>query len=219
MPVEQRPSLEDIEQCLPQTQCTQCSYPSCTDYAQALSVKDADINRCPPGGDTTIAALAQLFGSSGKSLASDCQPFTQRLTAIVREAHCIGCTLCIAPCPTDAIIGAAKHMHSVVQQNCTGCGLCVNYCPVDCIDMIAYTPKPPGQRWKHFGDEEVRHWKTLAEKRKARQKLSAETLAPEIDSLELKRQIRDAVNRERNKRCKNARKQSVRARQHFDVTI
>ncbi len=209
MPGERHISLEDIDQCLPQTQCTECDFPSCADYAKALHERRTDINRCPPGGDVTITALAQLIDRPDVNLASDCKPFTGRLTAVVREADCIGCTLCIAPCPTDAIIGAAKHMHSVLQQNCTGCGLCVSHCPVDCIDLIEYHLKTPGQRWPHFDDHEVSYWKTLAKRRKLRLDSSDEPPAPAANSSELRRHIREAVNRERTRRWKKQKRSSA----------
>ena len=56
--------------------------------------------------------------------------------AYIREDECIGCTKCIQACPVDAILGAAKQMHTVIASECTGCDLCVEPCPVDCIDMI-----------------------------------------------------------------------------------
>lgn len=58
------------------------------------------------------------------------------LIANIREEECIGCTKCIAACPIDAIIGAAKLLHSVLNEECIGCQLCVAPCPMNCIEMI-----------------------------------------------------------------------------------
>ena len=55
--------------------------------------------------------------------------------AVIDEVRCIGCTLCIAVCPVDAIVGATKLMHTVIAEACTGCELCIAPCPVDCITM------------------------------------------------------------------------------------
>ena len=200
------PTLDDIESCLPQTQCTKCGYPSCSEYAVAVRERSADINRCPPGGEVTTKALANLLAAVNKPLAEDCEPFPGRQIARIRETDCIGCTLCIAPCPTDAIIGTNKHMHTVLLQNCTGCGICVDFCPVDCIEMIAYQPPGPGLKWTDFSEDEVSHWSGLARRRKTRLKSSDTNSIDAPDSVELKSQIREAVNRERSRRWKQAKR-------------
>lgn len=131
---------EDINKLLPQTQCGQCSFPGCMPYALAISKNEADINRCPPGGQDTINDLANLLNLEPKPLADDISPAPkQEMVAVINEPECIGCVLCIKACPVDAIIGAPKQMHTVVADLCTGCDLCIAPCPMDCITM---EPKP-----------------------------------------------------------------------------
>lgn len=129
-----------LEACLPQTQCGQCDYPGCRPYAEAIVAGHADINQCPPGGQDTINALARLRGRATKALDPDHGEEGDAKLAFIREESCIGCKLCIKACPVDAILGAAKVMHTVIASECTGCDLCVAPCPVDCIDMIAAPP-------------------------------------------------------------------------------
>jgi len=126
-----------IDRLLPQTQCAQCGYPGCRPYADAIATNQAPINQCPPGGDATIEALAALLGKPVVALNSDFGEFKPPLLAVIREDECIGCTLCIKACPVDAIVGAAKLMHTVIEDQCTGCELCLPPCPVDCIDLVA----------------------------------------------------------------------------------
>ena len=122
-----------IDALLPQTQCTRCGYHACRPYAEAIAAGTADINRCPPGGPQTIVALAALTGRPVQPLDATCGAYGSQTIARIDEAACIGCTLCIAACPVDAIIGGAKRMHAVLPSLCSGCGLCVPPCPVDCI--------------------------------------------------------------------------------------
>lgn len=124
-----------IDALLPQTQCRRCGYDGCRPYAEAVAAGESDINRCPPGGAATVERLAALTGAPAKPIAPDCGEAWPPKVAFIREAECIGCTRCIQVCPTDAIIGAAKQMHTVIEYDCTGCELCVPACPVDCIDM------------------------------------------------------------------------------------
>lgn len=142
-----RDSVTDrIDQLLPQTQCGQCGYPGCRPYAQAIAEGDA-INKCPPGGDAGIRTLAALLAVEPLPLdAAHGEAKPAPLVAFIREDECIGCTKCIQACPVDAILGAAKHMHTVIANLCTGCDLCVAPCPVDCIDMIA--PPQTLQAWR-----------------------------------------------------------------------
>ncbi len=134
--VEGDPLVEQIDALLPQTQCGQCTYPGCRPYAEAIASGEADINQCPPGGETTIMALADLLDREPKPLNPENGQVKPKMVAVIDEQRCIGCTLCIQACPVDAILGAAKHMHTIIAPECTGCELCVAPCPVDCIDMV-----------------------------------------------------------------------------------
>jgi electron transport complex protein RnfB len=130
-------SLADrIDALLPQTQCTKCGYPACRPYAEAIAKGETDINRCPPGGEAGVRKLAALLRQVAKPLDPSCGIEQPRRVALIDEALCIGCTLCIQACPVDAIVGAANLMHTVVTELCSGCDLCVPPCPVDCIDMV-----------------------------------------------------------------------------------
>ncbi|MCX2982968.1 electron transport complex subunit RsxB [Halieaceae bacterium IMCC14734] len=134
---EGNPISEQINAILPQTQCGQCGYPGCRPYAEAIADGEA-INRCPPGGEGTIAQLADLLDVEAIPLdAEHGEEKAAASVAFIREDECIGCTKCIQACPVDAILGAAKQMHTVIASECTGCDLCVEPCPVDCIDMIS----------------------------------------------------------------------------------
>jgi len=130
--VEGDPIVDRIDALLPQTQCGQCGYPGCRPYAEAISGGDL-INKCPPGGQATVKALAELLDVPEPEL--DGEADNVKSVAFIREAECIGCTKCIQACPVDAILGAAKQMHTVIASECTGCDLCVEPCPVDCIEM------------------------------------------------------------------------------------
>jgi len=138
--VQGDPLVEKVDSILPQTQCGQCGFPGCRPYAEAITQGEADINRCPPGGQQTVDELAELLGVESKSLDPERGEEKSPMVAIIREPECIGCTLCIQACPVDAILGAAKQMHTVIEAECTGCVLCVEPCPVDCIDMVEIKP-------------------------------------------------------------------------------
>ena len=141
-------AVDAVDALLPQVQCGRCGYDACRPYAQALVRGDADLNRCPPGGDATIAALARILGRPVRALDPACGASGSRETAIIDEGACIGCTVCIRACPVDAIIGARKWMHTVLESECTGCGLCVEPCPVDCIAMApARTGPATSEGW------------------------------------------------------------------------
>jgi Na+-translocating ferredoxin:NAD+ oxidoreductase subunit B len=126
-----------IDDLLPQTQCGRCAHSGCRPYAEAIAAGTAPINRCAPGGTATIAALAALLDVPAPSPDPAFGIAEPLALARIDEAACIGCTLCIRACPVDAIVGAAKRMHTVLADRCTGCGLCLPPCPVDCIDMTA----------------------------------------------------------------------------------
>lgn len=130
------PVVDQIEAILPQTQCGQCNYPGCRPYAEAIARDEADINQCPPGGESGIKALADLLGIESMPLNPENGEEKPKAVAVINEPACIGCTLCIQACPVDAILGAAKQMHTVIESECTGCDLCLPPCPVDCIDMV-----------------------------------------------------------------------------------
>lgn len=127
--------IEKIERLLPQTQCGDCGFDGCHPYAEALVQHKTDVNLCLPGGDETIKELARFLGTEIKPLYKESK--NTNLLALIDEAVCIGCVKCITACPVDAIIGAPKQMHSIINKYCTGCELCIAPCPVDCISMVA----------------------------------------------------------------------------------
>ncbi len=144
--VEGNPLVDKIDAILPQTQCGQCGYPGCRPYATAIASGEADINRCPPGGEEGIRKLADLLGVEFKPFGAETAGPKAKAVAFIDENLCIGCTLCTQACPVDAIAGAAKQMHTIIASECTGCELCVAPCPVDCINMV---PLPQTiQTWK-----------------------------------------------------------------------
>jgi Na+-translocating ferredoxin:NAD+ oxidoreductase subunit B len=126
----------EIDALLPQTQCTRCGYAACRPYAEALAAGRAELNQCPPGGAATIAALAALLQRPALPLNPVNGTEGPALVALIDEDACIGCAKCLPPCPVEAIVGAQKHLHTVVLSLCTGCELCVAPCPVDCITMV-----------------------------------------------------------------------------------
>ncbi|MFC3549770.1 Rnf electron transport complex subunit RnfB [Lysobacter cavernae] len=128
--------IERLDRILPQTQCGQCGFAGCRPYAEAMAAGEADIDRCPPGGDAGARALARLLEVAAKPYDRSRGAHQPAPVALIVEADCIGCTKCIQACPVDAIIGGAKHMHTVIEPLCTGCELCVPACPVDCIVLV-----------------------------------------------------------------------------------
>jgi electron transport complex protein RnfB len=167
-------SSQQIDTILPQTQCGLCGYGGCLPYARALADNQADINLCPPGGVATLKQLGNLLGKDATPYLDDMLLKTKpALVAVIREDECIGCTKCIQACPVDAIVGAAKLMHTIVTRDCTGCELCIAPCPVDCIDMISSSPaidpqQKADQARKRFNARELRI-KSLTASTKAEQ--------------------------------------------------
>ncbi len=144
--VEGDPMVEKIDAVLPQTQCGQCGFPGCKPYATAIAKGEADINLCPPGGEEGVKKLAELLGVEVKPLNAEPKP---KAVAYIDENTCIGCTLCIQACPVDAILGAAKQMHTIIASECTGCELCIPPCPVDCISMVPLKEDITTWKWKY----------------------------------------------------------------------
>ena len=187
------PDLADrIDDLLPQTQCTRCGYAGCRPYAEAIADGAAGIDRCPPGGDATIARLATLLGCDAPPLDTSRGSPGPLLVARIDEAACIGCTLCIQACPVDAIVGAQKRMHGVLSALCSGCELCVAPCPVDCIAMA-----PAGREWG-AGDANAARARHAARARR----LTNATAAARIDE-DRKRQagVAAAIARARARRA------------------
>jgi len=146
--VESDPLVDKIDALLPQTQCGQCTYPGCRPYAEAIAKGEADINQCPPGGAAGIARLAHLLHRRPLPLNPSNGVERPLQVAVIDEALCIGCTLCIQACPVDAILGAAKQMHTVIESECTGCNLCIPPCPVECIDIVEVKTSTDNWRWE-----------------------------------------------------------------------
>jgi len=146
--IEGDPLVEQVDALLPQTQCGQCGFPGCRPYAQAI-VDGDNINKCPPGGQSAINDIANLLDVEAPTLDEEHGEEDEvKKVAFIREEDCIGCTKCIQACPVDAILGAAKQMHTVIADECTGCDLCVEPCPTDCIDMLPITSGVNDWRWK-----------------------------------------------------------------------
>lgn len=145
--VEGNPLVDQIDAVLPQTQCGQCSYPGCRPYAEAIASGEAEINQCPPGGEAGVEALANLLGVEVIPLNPENGVEKPKMVAVIDEPDCIGCTKCIQACPVDAIVGAAKFMHTVIGDECTGCELCVEPCPVDVIDMVPIETTVANWKW------------------------------------------------------------------------
>jgi electron transport complex protein RnfB len=166
---------DQIEDRLPQTQCTKCGYPACRPYAEAIAAGEANYNQCPPGGQEGVVRLASLLGMPVIALNPDNGVERSRPLAIIDENLCIGCTLCLQVCPVDAIIGAAKQMHTIIPELCTGCDLCVPPCPVDCIAMVPVTGEKTGWgAWNQQEADAARERHDLRQARLARERDAAE---------------------------------------------
>ncbi|MCY4217855.1 MAG: RnfABCDGE type electron transport complex subunit B [Gammaproteobacteria bacterium] len=197
-------SANQIDQCLPQTQCTLCGYPRCWEYAKAISEGRADINQCPPGNTITISALAKLLGRPKIPLNEEHGIHEKKQVALIREADCIGCKLCIKVCPVNCIIGSEKLMHTVIAQQCTGCKLCIPVCPTDCIELLpAKTMDGSPSIWPDFTEEQViRARKDVHQKLERENKLTSQhsvDMTP-ISRKRLQRTIRAAVQRKKTTR-------------------
>ncbi|MBS1157345.1 MAG: rsxB [Proteobacteria bacterium] len=147
--VDEDPLVDQIDEILPQTQCGQCGYPGCKPYATALAAGEAEINLCVPGGNEGVRKLADLLGKDFMPMGGEAAVEKPKSTAVIDENICIGCTLCLQACPVDAILGSAKHLHTVLQSECTGCELCVAPCPVDCISMQAIPETLTSWKWHY----------------------------------------------------------------------
>lgn len=187
--------VEQINELLPQTQCTKCGYDGCKPYAQALADGLADINRCPPGGDEGVAKLAKLLDKPIRQIDPSCGEPGPLRVAVIDEQHCIGCTLCIQACPVDAIIGANKRMHTVLADWCTGCDLCLPPCPVDCIEMVQVLDQPV------WDNERASLARQRYEARLKRQEAPPkETLAPAASDAQKQSAVAQALARARARR-------------------
>ena len=144
--IEGDPVADQIDSLLPQTQCGQCGHPGCRPYAEAIAAGEDEINKCAPGGEETIIALADLLGRDPIPMDESIEERPPSV-ARIKENECIGCTLCIQACPVDAIMGAAKQMHTVIIEECTGCELCLPPCPVECIHMHPLAATPETWKW------------------------------------------------------------------------
>ena len=200
-----------IDAALPQTQCTRCGYPDCRSYAEAIAREEAGIGQCPPGGAEGVRRLASLTGKAIVPLDPAHGQESARRMAVIDEAWCIGCTLCIKACPVDCIVGASKRMHTVIEDWCTGCELCVPACPVDCISMEALDGHATGwaawsreqaeasrQRYHHTRERRAAEQRTqearLAAKAAAKlADLSAASTLSDPQALERKRTVIEAA--------------------------
>ncbi len=157
-----------IDALLPQTQCRRCGFDACRPYAEALARGETELNRCPPGGTALIAELASLLGRPALPLDQDCGIEAPPLVAWIDEPACIGCARCLPPCPTDAIIGARKRLHTVIAADCSGCELCVPACPVDCIHMVPAPGLDVAPLAREAVAERAVHFRRLYESRRER---------------------------------------------------
>lgn len=200
-----------IDAALPQTQCTRCGYPDCSAYARAIAVGEADINQCPPGGMEGVVRLSAITGRPVRALDPQFGIEGPLTVAVIDEDWCIGCTLCIKACPTDAIVGSNKRMHTVIEPYCTGCELCIPVCPVDCISLdivsgshtgwAAWSERLADQARQRYRDREVRlarekleHEARLESKAKAKlADLASHSLHTDPSVLDKKRAVIEAA--------------------------
>lgn len=170
--------FERLNAALPQTQCTRCGYPDCAAYAQAMASGEAAINQCPPGGTEGVQRLSAITGLPVLPLNPANGTEGPRAVAVIDENWCIGCTLCLKACPTDAILGSNKMMHTVIEPWCTGCELCIPVCPVDCISLENVTGARTG--WQAWSQQEADTAKARYERHRTRHK--KEGKPPSVDT-------------------------------------
>ncbi len=198
---------ESILNVLPQTQCTQCGYEGCAPYAAAIVAGQAGINRCPPGGEAGVALLSKLTGMAISPIDAECGQTKPRHIAVIDPARCIGCTLCIVACPVDAIVGAPKAMHQVINAACTGCDLCLPPCPVDCITMVRmdgwldWTPRDASMARSAHEARNARLQKEFSDSQAIVAASPVQTLPAQVDALSRQAAIADALERARARRA------------------
>jgi electron transport complex protein RnfB len=198
--------VEELDKVLPQTQCEECGFPGCKPYAQAIAAGTISIDKCPPGGQETVKALAKILDRDPTPYLLNAKA-NQRPASVakIREQECIGCTKCIQACPVDAIIGGAKHMHAIIPHECTGCQLCVEPCPVDCIDILP-VEKENYQRdiaRKRHHSRQVRHLRQAHEKElhyQQKRHIAAESSDSQSDKAAKKAYILEALARVKAKK-------------------
>lgn len=199
------PLVKKIDAILPQTQCGQCGYPACKPYAIAIAEGNADINQCPPGGDEGVSRLAKLLGVATKPLNAEHGVPKPKARAVIDETFCIGCALCIEVCPVDAILGAAKHMHTVIAHECTGCELCLPPCPVDCIQMQVVQPAViTSQHWTEQRQQQANQARERYEFRQQRLEYEKKTRAEKLAAKTLGAKTRTSANSQANGPVSNA---------------
>ena len=210
---------------LPQTQCTRCGYPDCAAYAQAIAAQQVSINQCPPGGAQGIARLSAITGQAVLPLNPAFGLEGPRSVAFIDEDWCIGCTLCIEACPTDAIYGTNKRMHGVIEEYCTGCELCIPVCPVDCILLEPVHTVSPAQSlptgWEAWSDDLAQTARTryaAAQSRRVqsaqfKRAAKAEEAADKLSDLAKHSRISDPAELERKKALIEAAMARARQRQ------
>lgn len=186
----QGPALaETLLDALPQTQCRRCGYADCRGYAQALADGAADVDRCPPGGAEGAQRLARIAGRPSRPLDPQCGHEAPRARALIDESACIGCALCLAACPADAIVGANKRTHTVIADLCTGCELCLPVCPVDCISLVEASEGRTG--WSAWSAPLAQIARDRYEAHRLR--LGADDVAPQGSAAEAAAARREAV--------------------------
>ena len=202
-------SLADrLEDLLPQTQCTKCGYPACRPYAEAMADGSASYNQCPPGGAEGVARLAHVLGKPVMPINPVNGFERERPVALIDEQLCIGCTLCIQACPVDAIVGAAKQMHTVLRALCTGCDLCVAPCPVDCITMVDITPGKTGwDAWTQQQADDARARHDFRAQRLKREKEENEARLAAKAAAKLKELENEDISEEQ--KAEQARKKAI----------